>query len=140
MKLRHAEHIAGELGRVVDGLSAWRGEVPDADSLGGPDAAVLRRDEARIGDALERFVAVLRDMRPAKRAMLRDVMGEARFGDALERVRAFHEWFVSRGSALKAKADSFGAQFATDLRADAERQRDIAREWSAVDGDGMRVM
>jgi hypothetical protein len=135
---RQAKIIADELVKVADGLAAWQAEVVPVDQLIGPDAAVELNDEACIGDALGRFADALKNMRATRKAALRDAIGGPENYDALlSRIRRFHEWFFARMTDLRTKAETFGTRFEADLAADADRQREIANEWSVVDADGL---
>lgn len=54
-----------------------------------------------------------------------------------ERVEAAASAARARAGRLFDKLGPNGEKFEADLRADAGRQREIAAEWSAVDGDGI---
>jgi hypothetical protein len=130
------KRVAKDLESFANASTILRELAKSVESISGARAARHLRSIAALSSAMETLSPML------DRAVVRDhdtfvdVLGD-RHEVVVATVREFADWVRRYRDELEEKVRAFGALFADDLRADAARQREIAAEWSVVDGDGV---
>jgi hypothetical protein len=136
-RFRRVKRIALDLEQMAEAAMEWRSNLMPVEAMSGPRAAVELREVEKLASSVERVPLALDWFMRRDGATLRGVLGD-KLGAVFSTIREFVECVSLRRSELASKANAFGRQFEADLAADAEHQRGIAAEWSAVDCDGLK--
>jgi hypothetical protein len=137
VSIRSAKGILGDIERLAEEASTLQADSRPVESMSGPRAARLLPGTEQIASASAVLWRVFDQLhqRSEDAAVAPIVPNDF---PALVRLREFSAWLQTYRDQLAAKVKAFGEQFEIDLQADADRQREIAADWSVVAGDGVK--
>jgi len=136
-QLRSLRSVAKELGQLAEECGELRSHVTPVEVMSGPRAARELRVFESIASAMatlqRRLISVLEWAEPTFRSTL-----GGKYDPTISFVHEFTDWSAAYRDALADKANAFGERFSRDLRKEADRQHEIASDWSDVDADGLK--
>lgn len=128
-RMRWAAAIAQDLHRLAGSIQEIMSAVPPVSGMRGPSAARELKLTRRLIVSSDRFASTF------------DWFVKEHPGQLAEepetRIRSFLAWLPTRQNELDSRVQEFEASMSSDLREDAGRLQELARDWSAIDPDGI---
>jgi hypothetical protein len=127
-----------ELCRLREDVMTWLAAFPPESTSDARAALLATITAGLVTEFQELGESITRLERSPNGSLVEEVLRERSKPPLLSVMEEILAPATARRDALTAQAAKFAERFETDLRADAARQREIAADWSAVDGDGLK--